>query len=185
MVHYRENFPEPEVYSLAKRHRKLLTRLDPVGLNRYQITENDAVKVEQYIGIIQGNFLKLGIQTTWQDIVHFAGPYGTAILIHEVVEIRALEARGLRPLRRKMSSLRQLLAQHIDAHVIALYEEHRYLQEVINRLYGQTFEVATIVAANCIQSDLERFLESDIGVFILKENRINEVSRILDRLKGE
>ena len=170
---------------MARRHRELLAKLDPVGLNRYQITENDAAKVEQYIGILQEDFSKLGVETTWENIVHFAGPYGTAILIHEVVEIRELEARGLRPLRRKRSSLRQLLAQNSDAHVIALYEEHRYLQEVINRLYGQTFEVATLVGANCIDSDLERFLESDIGVFILEADRISEAGRILARLKGE
>lgn len=170
---------------MAKRHRELLARLDPVGLNRYQITEKDAAKVERYIGIIQEDFLKLGVETTWQNIVRFAGPYGTAILIHEVVEIRALAARGLRPLRRKMNSLRQLLAQHVDVHVIALYEEHRYLQEVINRLYGQTFEVATLIGANCISSDLELFLESDIGLFILEEERIDEAGRILARLKGE
>ena len=62
---------------------------------------------------------------------------------------------------------------------------HRYLQEVINRLYGQTFEVATLVGANCIHSDLECFLESDIGVFIVEDDRINEASQILTRLKGE
>jgi hypothetical protein len=170
---------------LAKRHREILARLDQVGLNRYRITEKDVEKVERYICIIQEDFLKLGVETTWQNIAHFAGPYGTAILIHEVVEIRALEARRLRPLRRKMSSLRQLLAQHIDVHVMALYEEHRYLQEVINRLYGQTFEVATLVGANCIHGDLERFLESDIGVFILEDDLINEAGRILARLKDE
>jgi hypothetical protein len=68
---------------------------------------------------------------------------------------------------------------------MALYEEHRYLQEVINRLYGQTFEVATLVGANCIHGDLERFLESDIGVFILEDDLINEAGRILARLKDE
>jgi hypothetical protein len=169
---------------LAKRHRDILARLDPVGLNRYQITERDAEKVEIYIAILQADFIKQGVQTTWQDIARFGGPYSTSILIHEVVEIRELEARGLRPLRRKISSLRQLLAQHIDAHVMALYEEHRYLQEVINRRYGQTFEVATLVAANCDARDLQFFLESDIGVFILEENRLNAASQIVAKLKG-
>jgi hypothetical protein len=40
---------------LAKRHRELLTRLDPVGLKRYQITEGDVGTVEKYIGIIQAD----------------------------------------------------------------------------------------------------------------------------------
>lgn len=169
---------------MAKRHRDILDRLDPVGLSRYRITEGDVERVEKYINILQADFIKQGIETTWQDIVRFEGPYGTSILIHEIVEIRELETRGLRPLRRKMSSLRELLAQHVDAHVMALYEEHRYLQEVINRLYGQTFEVATLVGANCVHSDLELFLESDIGVFILEKDRIREARRILAELKG-
>lgn len=170
---------------MAKRHRDILTRLDLVGLNRYRITEGDAEKVERYISIIQANLIKQGVETAWQDIVRFGGPYGTSILIHEVVELRELEARGLRPLRRKTNSLRKVLGQHSDAHVIALYEEHRYLQEVINRLYGRTFEVATLVRANCDDRDVQFFLDSDIGVFILEENRIDEAKQILAKLKGE
>ena len=78
-----------------------------------------------------------------------------------------------------------MLGQHSDAHVIALYEEHRYLQEAINRLYGRTFEVATLVRANCDDRDVQFFLDSDIGVFILEENRIDEAKQILAELKGE
>lgn len=170
---------------MAKRHRELLARLDQVGLNRYQITENDVEKVEQYIGILRANLIKQGVQTAWQDIVWYAGPYGTSILIHEVVEIRELETRSSRLLRRKTNSLKKLLGQHVDAHVMALYEEHRYLQEVVDRLYGQTFEVGTLVRANCDDPDVQFFLESDIGVFIVEENRIDEVKQILADLKGE
>jgi hypothetical protein len=68
---------------------------------------------------------------------------------------------------------------------MALYKEHRYLQGVIKHLYGQTFEVVTIVEANCINGCLERFPECDIGVFILEADRISEAGRILARLKGE
>lgn len=60
-----------------------------------------------------------------------------------------------------------------------------YLQEVINRLYGRTFEVATLVRANCDDRDVQFFLDSDIGVFILEENRIDEAKQILAELKGE
>lgn len=35
--------------------------------------------VEKYLGIIQQD---LGA-STWQDIIHYGGPYGTSILIHE------------------------------------------------------------------------------------------------------
>lgn len=51
---------------MAKRHRELLARLDPVGLNRYQITEKDIRTVEKYLAIIQ-----YGLKTTstWQELV--------------------------------------------------------------------------------------------------------------------
>ena len=102
-----------------------------------------------------------------------------------MVEIRELEARGLRPLRRRTNSLRKLLGQHINAHVMALYEEHRYLQEVVDRLYGQSFEVATLVRANRDDRDHQFFLESDIGVFILEEHRLDQAEQILVELKGQ
>lgn len=56
---------------MAKRHRELLAKLDSVGLNRYQITENDVEKVEKYISIIQANLIKQGVETVWQDIIRF------------------------------------------------------------------------------------------------------------------
>lgn len=130
---------------MAKRHRDLLARLEPLGLNRYQITEADMQRVEKYLDIIQRNLQDV---STWQDLVHYVGPYGTSILIHEVVEIRQLIARGVEPLRQSKRALQKLLARHIEAHIIALYEEHLYLQEVIGRLFGQKFEVATLVKAN-------------------------------------
>jgi hypothetical protein len=40
------------------------------------------------------------------------------------------------------------LAENIDAHIIGVYEETLYLQEVIGRLFGQKFEVATLLKAN-------------------------------------
>lgn len=167
---------------MAKRHRELIARLDPLGLNRYQITENEVRTVEKYLSIIQR---RLKGASTWQDIVRFGGTYGTSILIHEIVEIRILETRGLNPLRQSERKLRRLLGQHIDAHVIALYEEHRYLQEVISRLYGQSFEVATLVKANSNdERDLQRFLESEVGVFLLEEERVDAARQMLARLKG-
>jgi hypothetical protein len=52
-----------------------------------------------------------------------------SILIHEIVEIRLLKAKGLEPLRQQTEALQRLLAQNIEAHIIATYEEHLYLQE--------------------------------------------------------
>ncbi len=167
---------------MTRRHRNLITRLDPVGLNRYRITEKDISTVEKYLDIIQRDLKGI---STWQDILHYGGPYGTSILIHEVVEIRILEGRALRPLRQSTRALVRLLGENIDAHIIALYEEHRYLQEVISRLYGQTFEVATLVKANSTWRDLEEFLKSEVGIFILEDERVEPTRQILARLKEE
>lgn len=119
-------------------------------------------------------------------MIRYTSYYGTSILIHEIVEIRMLTALGLDLLRQNTRSLRRLLAQHVEAHVTALYEEHRYLQEAIDRLYGQTFEIATLVKANRNDEiDLQLFLESDVGVFLLEEDRISEARQALARVKGE
>ena len=167
---------------MAKRHRELIARLDPVGLNRYQITEKDVRTVERYLDILQSKFKGA---SAWDDMMRYGGPYGTSILIHEVVEIRILEGRGLRPLSLHRRRLVQTLTEHIDAHVMGLYEEHRYLQEVINRLYGQTFEVATLVKANSNdERDLQLFLESEIGIYLLEEQRVEPAQEALARLKG-
>lgn len=106
---------------MAKRHRDLMARLDPVGLNRYQITEKDVRIVEHYISIIQKG---IGTPTAWDDILHFGGYNGTSILIHEIVEIRALETAELKLRRQRKTGLRQMLEQNIEAHIVALYEEH-------------------------------------------------------------
>ena len=168
---------------MAKRHRNLLARLEPVGLNRYQITETDVQTVEKYLGIIQR---KLTITSTWQELVQYGGPYGTSILIHEIVEIRLLKVKGLEPLRQQTEALQRMLAQNIEAHIIATYEEHLYLQEAVSRFLGQKFEVATLIKANRPDEvDLQLFLESDVGIYLLEEQRVNEARRVLARLKGE
>jgi hypothetical protein len=168
---------------LAKQYRTLLTQFDPIGLNRYHIQEEDIEIVDRYLTIIQHGLIG---ETTWQEMLRFRGAYGTSILIHEIVEIRILETRGLQPLRQKTRTLRSLLAANVDAHVMAVYEEHQYLQDVLSRLYGQIFEVATLVKANrSDEIDLQFFLESDVGVFLLEEDRISDARLVLARLKGE
>jgi hypothetical protein len=46
--------------------------------------------------------------------------------------------------------------------------------------------VATLVKANrSDEIDLQFFLESDVGVFLLEEDRISDARLVLARLKGE
>jgi hypothetical protein len=42
---------------LAKRHREILAKLDPVVVTRYQITEKDLRTIEKYLQIIQRHLL--------------------------------------------------------------------------------------------------------------------------------
>jgi hypothetical protein len=73
----------------------------------------------------------------------------------------------------------------VYAHVLGVYEEHRYLQEVINRLFGLSFEVATLIRANRTNdTDLQMFLESDVGIYLLEEARLDEARGVIARLKG-
>lgn len=153
-----------------------------MGLNRYQITEKDIRTIEQYLRILQSH---LKIENTWDELTSYAGFYGTSIAIHEIVEIRALRARGIEPLDYRKKALQAILQQRIDAHVLAIYEEHLYLQEVMLRQFGTNFQVATIIQANRPDNtDLDLFLESDIGVYILEEERVTEAEDLLTQLKG-
>ena len=77
---------------------------------------------------------------------------------------------------------------NIEAHIQAIYEEHLYLQDFINRQYQQFFQVATLVKANRddeAEVDLQLFLDSDVGVFILEDDKIAAARQLLEELKGQ
>jgi hypothetical protein len=166
---------------MTTNYARLLKRFDPVGINRYGITAQDLEMVEKYLAILQGDLPS----NVWDEAVHFGDEYGASIIIHEVVQIRGLVRQGIRPLRYGRRALSQILAQHLEVHVAALYEEHLYLQDVLLRKYGQRFEVATLLKANRDdETDLDYLLESAIGVFLLETEREAEARRWLERLKG-
>lgn len=160
----------------------LLNRFDPIGLQRYRITAADLKNIESYIRILQSGLP----ETVWDEAIQLGGAYGTSLLVHEIVEIRALQTAGIDPYQYPQAELARVLAKHLTAHVTAIYEEHLYLQDVLLRHYGCYFEVATLVNANRADDvDLTYFLESDIGVFMLEENRVTEARMHLTRLRQE
>lgn len=164
----------------TSQYQQLLTRFDPVGLDRYGITADDLQRIERYIRILQSGLN----ETVWDEAVQIGGPYGTSILIHEIVEIHALQQAGIDPYRYTQEELARVLADHLPAHVTAVYEEHLYLQDVLLRHYGRRFEVATLIKANrADDTDLNYFLESDIGVFLLEQDRVEEAKTYLERLR--
>lgn len=168
---------------MTQRHREILAKLDSIAVNRYQITEKDIQAIEQYLRIIQRR-VKGG--STWQDIQIYPSAYATSVVIHEIVEIRRLEELGIQPLKLKTKALQAALAVNEVAHVAATYEEHLYLQEIISRQFQQHFEVATLILANRGNwIDLEMFLESDIGVYLLEEDKVEQAAEIIAKLKGE
>jgi hypothetical protein len=106
---------------LAKKHRQVLDRLDPVAVARYQITENDIRAIERYVNIIQADLRGVSI---WQEIQDFPGAYATSLVIHEIVEIRLLQARGIDPFKLDTETLQLTLTGNVDAHIQAIYDEH-------------------------------------------------------------
>ncbi len=171
---------------MARKHREVLAKLDPVAVARYQITEKDIRTIERYLKIIQTTLEQEGV-SLWQEIMEFPSAYATSLTVHEIVEIRLLQARGIDPLKLDTFALRRVLATHIDAHVQAIHDEHQYLQDYINRHYKQLFQIGTLLKVNRdddFETDLQLLLESDIGVVIVEDNRLEEAEQIMTELKG-
>ncbi len=166
---------------MARDYSRWLARFDPVGLNRHGITPKDLESIEKYIRILQSDLPR----NVWDEALDVGGEYGTSIIIHEAIQIRGLTRLGIRPLRYGRRALSQILAQHLDVHVSAVYEEHLYLQDVLLRKYGERFEIATLVKANRgDETDLNYLRESDVGIFLIQENQVENARQFLMRLKG-
>jgi hypothetical protein len=172
---------------LAKRHREVLAKLDPVAVARYQITEKDIRTVERYLKIIQANLELEGV-SLWQEIVELPTGYSTSLVVHELVEIRLLQAKGINPLKLRTTTLQQTLASNIDAHIQATYDEHVYLQEYIAQHYRQSFQAGTLLKVNRDdeeEEDLQLLLSSNVGVVIIEDNKLAAARQIIAELRGE
>lgn len=170
---------------MAKQHREVLAKLDPVAVARYQISEKDIRAIERYIRIIQADLRGVSI---WQEIQDFPRAYATSLVIHEIVEIRLLQARGIDPLTLDTETLQLTLASHIDAHIQATYDEHSYLQDHIAHEYKQLFQIGTLLKVNRaddLETDFQLLLESDIGVVLVEDEKLEDARRIMAELKGD
>ena len=170
---------------MAKRHRELLTKLDPVAIIRYQLTEKDLDTIERYLKIIQAN---LSVVSLWQEILDFPGAYATSLIVHEIVEFRLLQARDIEPLKLGTIALQRTLASNIDAHIQAILEEHLYLQDYIARQYKLFFQTGTLLKVNrsdVDETDFQLLLHSNMGVLIVEDNKLEAARQIMVELKGE
>ena len=50
---------------------------------------------------------------------------------------------------------------------------------------AQHFEMATLVQANCDERDLQLFLESEVGIFLIETGKLELAHQVLASLKGE
>ncbi len=158
-----------------------------MAVARYQITEKDIRTIERYLNIIQADLELEGV-SLWQEIIDFPLAYSTSLVIHELVEIRLLLARGIEPLKLDTDALQQTLASNIEVHIQAIYEEHFYLQEYISRRYHQLFQIGTLLKINRLdvdEVDLQLLLSSNIGVVIIEDKKLDEARQIINELKGE
>lgn len=109
-------------------------------------------------------------------------------MVHELVEIRLLIAKGIDPLKLNSRALQQTLANNVDAHVQAIYDEHIFLQEYIAGRYKQFFQVGTLLKVNridALETDFQLLLQSDIGIVIVEDDKLEDARRIIADLKGE
>jgi hypothetical protein len=172
---------------LAKQHREVLAKLDPVAVARYQITEKDIRTIERYLKIIQADWEREGV-SLWQEIIDFPSGYATSLVVHELVEIRLLQAQGVNPLKLSTGTLQQTLARHLEAHIQATYEEHVCLQEYIVRHHQQLFQVGTLLKVNRDDEeevDLQLLLSSEVGIVIIEDDKLAAARQIMTELRGE
>jgi hypothetical protein len=170
---------------LAKQHSEILVKLDSVAITRYQITEKDLEMIERYLKIIQANLQGVSL---WQEILDFPSAYATSLVVHEIVELRLLRARGIEPLKLDTVTLQRRLISNIDAHIQAILEEHLYLQDYIARRYKQFFQIGTLLKVNrndVDETDFQLLLQSDIGVVIVEDDKLEAARQIFVELKGE
>jgi len=157
-----------------------LADFDPEIVADYSITGEDLDRVVYYLRVLQGpDALAL-------DDVAQGGYYGTAALLHEVVELRIL--LGRKPGLLKMDRDTILAFWHIneDAHASALACEYGYLRDVIQRLFNVTVGIGALIVANASDWDLELLAESNVEIPLFKpdDKRVRQAADLLGRLRA-
>ncbi len=159
---------------------KPLAGFDPQAVAEYSITTDDLQRVECYLRLLQGpNAPALA------DIA-VGGIYGTAVLLHEVVELRVLLEREPQLLAWDSESVRSFWRLNQDAHVAALIEEYTYLQCRIEQIFCERVEIGTLLWVNTTVDDFDLLAESawPERLQVPDAEEIERAERLLARLKG-
>lgn len=156
-----------------------LADFDPGVVAEYGITPGDLRRVERYLRLLQGP------DAPALADVAIGGYYGTAALLHEVVELRMLLKREPRLLHWSGSSAQSFLKLHEDAHLAALVAEYTYLQRQIGQVLSEQVEMGALLRANTTMRDFNMLAESDWPGRLLYPDAmaVNCARQLLDRLK--
>jgi len=156
-----------------------LTDFDPRIVAEYNITANDLWRVERYLRLLQGP----GAPALTDVAV--GGYYGTAALLHEIVELDILLERepGLLDLNRKQA--RAFWIRNNDAHVTALVTEYTYLQRQIREMIGEEVEIGALLCVNSTVRDFDMLAESEWPgrLRVPDATEVERVWQLLARLK--
>jgi len=158
---------------------KSLADFDPQAVAEYRITADDLQRVERYLRLLQGPDAP-----ALADIA-IGGYYGTAALLHEVVELRILLEREPGLLAWDRESTRQFWSANQDAHVAALIEEYTYLQRQIERVFGERVEISALLWINTTVDDFDLLAESawPERLQVPDADAIDRAGQLLARLK--
>lgn len=158
---------------------KSLADFDPQAVADYTITTDDLRRVERYLRLLQGP------DAPALDDIAVGGNYGTAALLHEVVELRMLLDQEPDLLDWAQDSARAFLNHNPSAHIAALKAEYTYLQRWIEWIFGEEMEIGALVWANAGGRDFYLLVGSNWPerLFIPDAAAIDHARQLLARLK--
>ena len=152
---------------------------DPQVVAEYDVTAETLDRVVRYLRLLQGPGAP-----ALADIA-VGGYYGTAALLHEVVELDILLEREPGLLNLKCRQMRALWERNKDAHVAALVAEYTYLQRRIREVLGEEVEIGALLWANTTKRDFDLLAESDWSgrLCVPDAAAVDRARRLLARLK--
>ncbi len=132
-----------------------LAGFDPQVVAEYDITAENLDRVVCYLRLLQGPDAP-----ALEDIA-IGGYYGTAALLHEVVELDILLEREPSLLEWNWNDVRAFWHLNEDAHVAALVEEYTYLQRQIKQVLGEEVNIGALLWVNADEYDFSMLAASD------------------------
>jgi len=128
---------------------------DPQVVAEYGITAETLDRVVRYLRLLQGPGAP-----ALADIA-VGGYYGTAALLHEVVELDILLEREPGLLEMDRQSARDFWHANTDAHITALVAEYTYLQRRIRQVLGEEVSAGALLWVNADEHDFAMLATSD------------------------